>query len=146
MLPTFVALLGHHLDVSVLVDSRKGGQQKLAKLADEGYLEKTRILTVGAVVGRKVADIEDVFSVPDYVRVYNLAFGDSIDAGALPGTDPIVNRIAREKGVKRFDHGKPADYLLRNKPAVLVALSEETLASFEKLFGAINATLPTETP
>ncbi len=144
MLPTFVALLGHHLDVSVLVDSRKAGHQKLARLADGGYLEQTRVLTVGRILGRKLADIEDVFTVADYLAIYNGAFGSKLAESKLKGSDPIVNRIARHAKVKRFDHGKPADYLLRNKPDVLGNLSDETLGRFENLFAAINATLPEE--
>ena len=36
-----------------------------------------------------------MFTVADCVRLYNLAFGASIDPGALGGNDPIVARIAR---------------------------------------------------
>ena len=54
MIPTFVALLGHHLDVTVLVDSRKAGHQRLSLLAETGYLMQTRIVTVGEVLGRKL--------------------------------------------------------------------------------------------
>ena len=70
--PTFVALLGHHLDVTVLVDTQKRGNQRLSKLADDGYLAHKRIITVGKVLGRKLADIEDVFTIEDYLeKLYN---------------------------------------------------------------------------
>jgi len=39
LIPTFVALLGNHLDVTVIVDSRKEGHQKLTNLAMKGYLK-----------------------------------------------------------------------------------------------------------
>lgn len=40
MIPTFVALLGHRLDVTVVIDARKEGNQRLAHLVNEGYLSK----------------------------------------------------------------------------------------------------------
>jgi hypothetical protein len=62
-------------------------------------------------------------------------------AGDLGGSDPVVLRIARHIGVDRFDHGKPADVLLRERDTILSSLSEGTLKRFEKLFGRINSTL-----
>lgn len=35
LIPTFVALLGHHLDVTVLIDAQKAGHQKLSNLASK---------------------------------------------------------------------------------------------------------------
>jgi hypothetical protein len=53
----------------------------------------------------------------------------------------IVSRIARHESVDRYDHGRPADVLLRERDAVLAALSDETLKRFETLFERINTTL-----
>jgi predicted ATP-dependent endonuclease of OLD family len=140
LIPTFVALLGNHLKVTVLVDSRKEGHQKLERMAKDGYLEKQRIIVVGEVIGRK-ADIEDLFEEEEYLSLYNKAFGKTIKAKDLKSNGPIVERIARHEGVDRFDHGKPADVLLREREAVLGKLSEETLKRFEALFERINKTL-----
>jgi predicted ATPase len=140
-IPTFVALLGMHLDVTVLIDSRKEGSQRLTDLARAGYLRATRIVTVGEVVGRKAADIEDLFAVDDYLRLYNRAFAKNVAAADLQGNDPIVKQLARHAGVDRFDHGKPADALMRDKEPLLATLTEETLANFEKLFERLNGTL-----
>lgn len=141
LIPTFVALLGNHLKVTVLVDSRKEGHQKLERMAKDGYLEKQRIILVGDVLGRKTGDIEDLFEEDEYLGLYNKAFGKSIKAKDLKGNDPIVARIARHEGVERYDHGRPADVLLREREAILSALSEDTLKRFEDLFGRINKTL-----
>jgi predicted ATPase len=140
-IPTFVALLGMHLDVTVLIDSRKEGNQRLTDLARAGYLRATRIVTVGEVLGRKAADIEDLFVVDDYLRLYNRAFAKNVTAADLQGNDPIVKQLARHAGVDRFDHGKPSDALLRDKEPLLATLTEETLANFEKLFERLNGTL-----
>jgi energy-coupling factor transporter ATP-binding protein EcfA2 len=140
-IPSFVSLLGHHLDVTVLVDSRKGGHQRLADLAKKGYLKDKRIIDVGTVLGKPLADIEDVFAVADYLRLYNLTFAKNVYVKDVGGSDPIIQMLARRDGVTRFDHGKPADYLLRNRDKLLPQLEEETLSSFEKLFVRVNATL-----
>jgi energy-coupling factor transporter ATP-binding protein EcfA2 len=139
--PTFVALLGHHLDVTVVVDSRRDGHQKLRKLASEGYLAKHRIVLIGDVVGAKLSDVEDLFEPNEYLALYNRAFGASLAQSDLSGTDPIVSKIARHLGVDRFDHGRPADVLLRERDTILPTLSHETLKRFEMLFDRINKTI-----
>ncbi len=141
LIPTFVALLGMHLDMTVLVDSRKEGHQRLGALAQQGYLSATRIITVGEILGRKLADIEDLFTPGDYLSLYNAAYSKRLKVSDLKGTDTIVRKIARYEGIDRFDHGKPADALLRDKVAILSSLSDTTLANFEKLIQRINSTL-----
>jgi len=143
LVPTFVALLGNHLKLTVVVDSRKAGHQKLDRMAEDGYLEKQRIILIGQVIGRSPADIEDLFEESEYLGLYNAAFGKTLAPQDLQGADPIVARIARKEGVERFDHGKPADVLLRDRDKVLVSLSEATFKRFENLFERINRTLGT---
>lgn len=143
LIPTFVALLGHHLDVTVLLDARKGGDQKLTRLANDGYLAHKRLITVGDVLGRKRADIEDVFLVEDYVLLYNRAFTTSIQPSDLTGRDPLVSRIARHEGVDRFDHGRPAEILLRYRDEILPQFQPGTIDRFERLFIRINETAET---
>jgi predicted ATP-dependent endonuclease of OLD family len=140
LIPTFVALLGIHLDITVLIDSRSEGNQKLTNLADKGYLNAKRIITINEFTPNKLADIEDLFDPNDYIKIYNDSFNDSINLSELKGTDQIVSKIARLKGISRFDHGKPADNFLRKRDIYLDQLSELTLTSFEKLFNRINKT------
>ena len=87
------------------------------------------------------SDIEDFFEEEEYLGLYNKAFGGTVKAKDLKGNDPIVARIARHSGVARFDHGRPADVLLRDRETVLSKLSEDTLKRFENLFDRINKTL-----
>ena len=141
VIPAFVALLGNHLDVTVVVDARKEGHQKLTALAKAGFLGEKRIITIGEVAGRKMADIEDLFAKDDYVALYNAAFGQKIKAADLKGNDPIVRQIARKEGVERYDHNAPAEVLLRERAKRVAALSDETLDAFEALFKRINGTL-----
>lgn len=141
VIPAFVALLGNHLDVTVVVDSRKEGHQKLTALAKAGFLGEKRIITIGEVADRKMADIEDLFAKDDYVALYNAAFGKKMKAVDLKGTDPIVRQIARNEGVDRYDHNAPAEVLLRERAKRVATLSDETLNAFEALFKRINETL-----
>lgn len=141
LIPTFVALLGNHLNVTVLVDSRKEGNQRLERMAKDGYLEKHRIILVGEILSRKTADIEDLFEEDEYLGLYNKAFSKAVKAQHLKGNDPIVARIARHEGVDRFDHGRPADVFLREREVVLSRLGDGTLKRFEDLFQRINKTL-----
>lgn len=141
LVPSFVALLGHHMEVTVLLDSRREGHQRLLKLADQSILRRNRIITIGEITGTKLADVEDLFTTDEYLKLYNQAFGASIKEPDLTGNDAIVSRIARFLGADRFDHGKPADALLRNRDKFLSSLSLSTLNQFEELFRRINTTL-----
>jgi predicted ATP-dependent endonuclease of OLD family len=141
LVPSFVALLGNHLEVTVLLDSRKEGNQRLGKLVEQNILAKNRIINVGEITGAKLADIEDLFEPTEYLDLYNRAFGSGITEKHLVGSDPIVSRIARYIKQDRFDHGRPADILLRQRDTFLNTLSPNTLDRFEKLFKRVNATL-----
>ena len=56
-----------------------------------------------------------------------------------------MNQIARHENVDRFDHGRPADILLRRHDQLLPQFSDVTLDRFEQLFERINATFPEAT-
>jgi len=141
--PSFVALLGSHLDVAVVVDAQQEGHQRLSHLADQGLLEENRLLTIGGVIDQNEADIEDLFVERDYLDLYNRTFETDVSPSDLQGEDPIVRRLARNEGVSHFDHGAPADELLRYRDEVLPEISNETLQRFEALFEAINGTIET---
>lgn len=137
--PTFVALIGPSLDVTVLVDGADIGSQKIQNLVKAGLLRDTRLLTPALAAPPKDADVEDLFADTDYLALYNEAFGKAVAKAALKGKDRIVKRI--ERADEAFDHNKPARHLLRNRDVVLESMSPETLDRFESLFKAINATL-----
>lgn len=140
-LPTFVALLGGHLDITVLIDSSSKGHQRLEGFEREGLLKKNGVISVGDVIGRRPADIEDLFDEGDYLKLYRGAFGKAPRLGARDKSDRIIARILRATGESDFNHRKPADYLMRTKATFFDAVSEETLARFERLFVALNSTL-----
>ena len=142
LLPTFVALLGSRkLDFTVLMDSRKQGHQKLQSLVNQGFLKKNRIITIGKVINERQGDIEDLFTLGDYLRLYNKAFDKKYKASDISGGGPIVRRIARKENIVRFDHFKPADVLLRQRDKVLPNLSVGSMKNFQAIFSHINETL-----
>ena len=141
-IPAFVALLGRHIDVTVLVDAATQGMQRLQALASKGLLAANRLVTVANVTGTKTADIEDVFTPDDYLKLYNKAFGRRLTAKGLPPGDRIIDRINRKTGERDYDHGKPADILLRHRDTILPDLASDTLDQFEALFNRLNATAP----
>ena len=143
LVPSFVALLGNHLEVTVILDSRKDGNQRLGKLLDQGILARNRIIAVGEITGAKLADVEDLFEASEYLELFNRAFGTTVGEADLIGSDSIVSRLARHIGSDRFDHGRPADVLLRQRDTFLTSLGVNTLDRFERLFKRINATLGT---
>ena len=141
LIPTFIALLGTHLNLGVLIDSKKGGTQKISRLANQRYIARSNIVTIGQILGRSQADIEDLFDPQDYLDLYNGAFDKKPRASVLKGKDPIVKQIARAEGIDNFDHGKPADFLLRNRDTILPNLKQKTIDNFESLFKKLNSIL-----
>jgi hypothetical protein len=108
-----------------------------------GRLEPSRFLTPAEILGTNEADIEDLFTVTDYLNLYNVARSSSaLDKADLgPGTR-IIKRIEAVHG--SFDHGQPADYILRNRTFFLNRLEPTTLNNSESLFNRINAVLSSE--
>jgi hypothetical protein len=135
---TFVALLGPKLRVTVLVDAEAKLNQELTSLITKGLLQAQRLITVGQVTGSKRADIEDLFTVEEYLAMYNAAFGTTASPDDLDPDKslPIVKRFGAD-----FDHGLPAEQMLRDPAKFVDSLSKETLKRFEKLFGFVNRTL-----
>src|SRR5690606_28095850 len=73
-IPTFVSLVGPHLDITVLADSDTQGMQRVTGMIEKKLIIGTRLILVNTVTGQKNSDIEDLFSVEDYVSLYNDTF------------------------------------------------------------------------
>lgn len=140
-IPTFVALLGQHLNISVMIDSSSKGHQRLESFKRQGLLSKKRIVTIGGVLNKKYADIEDVFSEADYLHLYNGAFESKIKLSSHDSGDRVVSRICRVEGIDDFNHRKPSNYFLRKRETILHSLSQETIENFENLFTTLNKAL-----
>jgi hypothetical protein len=86
------------------------------------------------------ADIEDLFAVRDYLRLYNWAFSASVTEDELPeGNDRILKRLVGVVGA--FDHALPAHALTRNFAEFAQSIDEQSVSRFERLFVLLNATV-----
>lgn len=141
-MPAFLSLFSD-LDVTILIDGTSSSLGKLMNLVHAGAIDKRRVINTDSHAGLQASDIEDLFTPGEFLRLYNLTFHTDWKVGALNGKDRIIARISRAEGAPFKEHGKPADYLLRmpDRAKYLASLSEGTLAKWEGLFQAINATL-----
>lgn len=137
--PTFVALLGNHLDVTVLLDVGSKPNQKLADLCARGLLEEKRIVLCSQVVGTPEADIEDLFEISEYLQLHNWVFRTDVQESDLATAGPILRRLERCLG-RKFSHDDAATELLRHRADFLSSISAKTLDRFEALFNVINNT------
>ncbi|WP_456695504.1 AAA family ATPase [Aeromicrobium sp. P5_D10] len=140
-IPTFLALLGTHLDVVVLIDGNTSDQRIQNSIA-AGRVKEARILSIANYCTVPDADIEDLFEPQEYLDLYNATYGKKVKMTVLKGTDRIVKRIARAE--EEFDHGEVAAHFLRNLEPSLAALSPGTLDRFSSLIEAISDALPDE--
>jgi len=136
-IPTFVSLVGPHLDVTVLADSDTQGMQRITNMVAQKVLVGHRLILAKVAAGTHDADIEDLFTDGDYLKIYNKAFNASLKVGDLPAGSRIDKRIEGHAGT--FIHGEVAEALLRAHGSL--SFTDTTLDRFAKLFDAINATI-----
>jgi hypothetical protein len=117
--------------------------QRINDMVNRGLLTSTRLILVSQITGTKYADIEDLFDPDDYLELHNATFKKKRTAADLEAGDRIVQRIEAKSG--KFEHGDPADHLLRNRDTILPSVTTETLKRFEALFERINKELPPAT-
>lgn len=139
-IPTFIALLGSQLNISVILDAAAGGNQKIDAMVNRGLLEPEKLIPLSEVVKGSEADIEDLFTPSFYLTLFSRSGGDDFNVGDLQEHSRIVRRIERTLG-NRFNHYKPAAHFLRNQDQLLPKLSDSTLDRFEALFEKVNANL-----
>lgn len=137
-IPTFVSLIGPHLDITVLADSDTKGMQRVTNMSQNGLLNPSRLILASAAIESNHADLEDLFSEGDYLKLYNDTFGSSIKLSDLPDGNRIVKRVEAKIGAS-FDHGEVAETLLRSH--LKMSFTDTTMDRFAKLFTIINNTM-----
>lgn len=150
---TFVSLLGaNQLNVAVFLDVSQTDQQRVGNLLKNELMAKRNLVTVGSILGRKNADIEDMFSVGPYLALVNAAYkdalaGSTITTAAIKTGDPrIVKRLERyfaDHSINggRFSHYKPSYVLMRNAALQQKIFDTEAKKNFEAAFAKINGLL-----
>ena len=148
--PTFVALIGAQttLNIAVLIDLHKNGQQAIENLYKCKLLKKRQVMTFADFTGGVEADIEDIFVPEFYVGLVNREFGSSFELSELSTTHPrILSRLeAHVKGHPlpknvQFNHYRPARFLSENIGSLRAELNDETLERFQQAFDALNQLL-----
>ncbi len=147
-IPTFVALVGARttLNVAVLIDFQKKGQQSIENLYKSKLLEKQQVLTFTQFTGTFEADIEDMFDEEFYLRLVNGEFGSSTQASELSTEHPRILYKLEEHFKNQplpknqlFNHYRPARYFSEKATLLEPELSEDTLNRFQRAFDALNA-------
>jgi hypothetical protein len=143
-MPAFVALLGRRLKVSALIDGDRTSAKsaKVLAAAEANGVPATAIVTCSTSSDGLPtnADIEDLFCVEDYLRLYNWTFETSHVVSDLPATnEPILRRLRQVAG--EFDHALPAHALTERRQDFFDSVQPETLDRFTALFKLLNATI-----
>lgn len=136
---TFVSLLrGNELNMVCLLDTftDQSAQARLNNLVTQNIIKDRKIKFYHDILQRSFADVEDMFSVYDYLNIYNGAFGKNVSSTDINGSTSILQQLKTNNSGKDFNHYSPANYLAKNISTI--ALSDETKNNFEKLFKEIN--------
>jgi predicted ATPase len=142
---TFISLLkGQKLEVGCLLDSftDTGGKQRVDDLIKHKIVREKniRFFNEFSSNGRTYADIEDLFSRDEYVKLFNATFEGELQTIKVEdldsSLDTVVKQISKVLG-KKYNHYRPA-YVLNKLGVDKSFFSGATLDSFEKMFTEIN--------
>lgn len=138
--PTFIALLGSQLRVTVVLDVAAGGNQKIDRLVKRGLLAPDRLIPLTQITGSSEADIEDLFEVDLYLDLLRESGAVEDDLEGMTPNGRITKRVESSLG-GRYNHYTPAALFLRCQDEWLPKLDDATLDRFESLFRTINRSL-----
>lgn len=135
---TFVSLLrGNQLNIVCLLDTMTSStSQKLNHLINEKILNSKNLVTYSQLLNKKYADVEDVFEVDDYIKIYNLSYNKNVKKEQINVenmTKGIVEAITEI--THKFNHYLPAKTLISSKFDV----SEKTLENYEIIIKKVNS-------
>lgn len=124
------------MDVRAVIDGAETTKvaKKILVAADAAGVAKDKIIVLGEMDGLPgTADIEDLFTVKDYLWLYNRSGLPTVQEADLPPTgEPILRRIAVAQG--EFDHAIVAHQLTADLAEFFAQADGETLDRFEQLF------------
>ncbi|GIH06659.1 hypothetical protein Rhe02_47260 [Rhizocola hellebori] len=142
-MPAFVALLGRRLKVSALIDGARTGSKidRVKAAAKSNGVPETSIVACSQVDGVPAnADVEDMFAIEDYLRLYNWTFDTNLAESDLAATgEPILRKLELLRG--KFDHALVAHQLTQRRVEFFATVNAVTIARFEKLFEILNSTV-----
>ena len=141
---TFISLLrGSKLKIACLLDSYTDakGKAKMDKMIAGKIIHKSKVRFFDEFLDSHAkADLEDLFSKKDYLKLFNSAFNDLTDINELdlnPSISQIIIQINKHLGKDRFNHFRPANEIVKIG-ADNSYFSKETLDNFEKVIKEMN--------
>lgn len=145
---SFISLLrGSKLSIFCLLDSftDQKSQARFDSLTIQKIISDKNIKFFHDYLdNRKKADIEDMFTVDEYLRLFNISLSSThaeIKVDELSAEiEDILSKINKVIKKNRFNHYLPAKEFASNKDFVN-SLSESTLSRFETIFKEINKNL-----
>jgi predicted ATP-dependent endonuclease of OLD family len=141
---TFISLLrGSKLEIACLLDSFTDpkGKEKMESLIRDKIVQKNKIRFFDEYLhDYDHADLEDLFTKKDYLKLFNSAFDEYSDIAEkelLTEIKQVIIQINKHLGISRFNHYRPANQLLK-LGVDKSFFDKETLDNFEKVFIDIN--------
>ena len=142
---SFISLLrGSKLKTACLLDTfnNDNSKRRLENLKQAKIIrdKNVRFFDEFAGDGFDKADIEDLFSIGEYLLLFNHAYPEYAEIRVTDlddGKQTILAKIKVHLGDKRFNHYKPSQSLLRMRADDMI-FSQETLDRFEAMFKEIN--------
>lgn len=141
---SFISLLrGSQLKIACILDTftDQKGKRRLEDMVANKIIKEKNILFFDKYASNSSgqSDIEDMFTVDEYLAFFNLAnLSNQVDKARLDSTSrPITKRIADVLGVSRYNHYTPALSAMKQGYSGSF-FSKETVERFEKLFADIN--------
>lgn len=150
--PTFAALLGSQQDLNVatLIDIQQKDKQSIDNLYKKKLLQQKNVLTFADFIGKKEADIEDMFEADFYLKLVNAEYKATlqkpITLSDLPKRERVLASLdsyLQTSPLKdaAFNHYRPSRYFAEHIGTLATKLSPETLDRFEAAFKRLNALL-----
>lgn len=136
---TFVSLLrGNELNMVCLLDTFTdvSAKQRLDNLATQNIIKDKKIIFYHDILSTDYADVEDLFTKDEYIKLYNGAFDEALNISSFDSTKPILSQIKKLRNDKDFNHYRPANFLAQN--IATFKISENTINNFENLFKKVN--------
>ncbi|GAK91794.1 hypothetical protein JCM19297_286 [Nonlabens ulvanivorans] len=141
---TFISLLrGSSLEIVCLLDSYTDakGKAKMEKMISDKIITKSKVRFFDEFIdSHSKADLEDLFTKSDYLKLFNAAFNELADikvSDLNSSIEKIILQLNKHLGKDRFNHFRPANAIAK-LGADKDFFETETLDNFEKIFKEIN--------